>query len=163
MNWTPVLLIACAAAIVGAVIVVPAVVVLRRERRFAARAVPVPGVITGFRRTFTPGARGFGYRARVGFRTAEGRPVSTEVRLDGPGTQPRIWAGMPPLRVGQPIPVLYDPGNPWRADVDIDRARPPASSPRTRRNAGIVLGVFAAVFLLVIGGFVAVVVVAMTR
>ena len=163
MDWTTPLAAAAGIIVVGAAVVVGAMVFLRRRRDFMARAIPAPGVVTGLRRGFSPNGRGLAHYARVGFRTADGRPVSTEIRLYGPGTQPRIGSGMPPLRAGAPIPVLYDPVNPWRADVDMDRVRLPASSPRTRRNARIVLGVYAATFLLLMGGVVAVVAVTMTR
>lgn len=97
-------------------VVVTVVVFFRRRDRFTARALPATAMITGIRRGIDPSC-GMVFFARVDFRTADGRPVTTEIRLYGTGTQPRIGIGTPPLRVGQALPLRYDPGNPARAEA----------------------------------------------
>ena len=82
---------------------------LVRTRRFLARAVRVPGMVTGLRRSPSSGNGGSTYRPQFAFRTYEGREVHTESSI---GSNP------PPARPGQSITVLYDPRDPNRARVD---------------------------------------------
>lgn len=146
-----------------AVVAITAVVVLRRKAGFTSRAQTAPAAVIGIRRTFRPYLLGgpyvggaLSFSAQVAFTTADGRPVRTEVRLSGPGARPRVGPGAPPLRAGQTIPVRYDPANPVRADVDT--ARLPAPPPRSRRNARVLLGIYGAVFAVLIAGGLAIVI-----
>lgn len=121
------------AAITGvAVGAMPIVVITSRYRYFLPRSDSVTAVVTGIRQERVNPFGPRGHVARVGFRTAEGRPVTTEVLLPGP----------PTVRVGQALPFRYDPANPSRAKV-AGRPRNPAAMP-------IALGAAIALIILVV-------------
>ena len=108
--WVLVLVWAVAAVLVGAVLSGR-----RESRRFAAGAARAQGVVVELASGPAAGPQVPGPLSYpvVRYRTADGREV---VFRSDFGAQPSPW------RPGQPVTVLYDPGDPQRARIET-RAR----------------------------------------
>ncbi len=99
---------------VGLIFVAQGLVMLTRARRFARRAVRTTGAVVDLARRWSnpggPGSTGsYLYVPVVRFATADGQAVQFQ---SSTGTS---WRSR---RVGQTVPVLYDPANPRDARID---------------------------------------------
>jgi hypothetical protein len=85
---------------------------LWRALRFRRTARQAIGAVTGITETMQRAVGGNLCLPRVRYETPDGRPVEFEDRSP---------AGRISYRVGQPVPVWYDPGNPADARIATSR------------------------------------------
>ncbi len=103
------LLIGVLFVLLGIAILISGAVTALKQVRKSRRGVATTGkVVDLVSRTFNPGSAGV-YCPLVEFTTASGQPVRFESQF---GTMPASH------RVGQSIPVRYDPVDPQKAEVD---------------------------------------------
>ncbi len=105
----PLLFVGVLFVLIGVAVLIGGVVAAVKQALKSGRGVAATGTVVDLvSRVFNPGSAGV-YCPVVEFTTAAGQPVRFESQF---GTMP---AGH---RVGQSIPVRYDPADPQKAEVD---------------------------------------------